>query len=317
MRTIPLALKGHLEGGRTSLCFLVKMRLKDGTLLSFTTLDEAVTYTDGPDGPITYSPDNGVTPSEQVWSGSMSVDTADMTGAIRDTGITEQQIRSGIFNHARFWIYRVNYMDLSQGHYIWASGATGETKFDENRWTVELRSKTQQLKQPISESYELTCTVEYGSPPCGKEFEWFDATVETVDGLEPDRVFTVIGDSSWPGDERFVQGVMRVVSGDNTGAEVEVEVQTVDSSGNSIELLLPLPYPLEPGDEVQFRIDCNKQARDAVGGCKSPLRWGPEWVLHHRGFPDIPIADSVSLQFPGGQIRGAPGGGTVPSTETQ
>src|SRR5690606_20046033 len=72
MRTIPLALKGHLEGGRTSLCFLVKMRLKDGTLLSFTTLDEAVTYTDGPDGPITYSPDNGVTPSEQVWSGSMS-----------------------------------------------------------------------------------------------------------------------------------------------------------------------------------------------------------------------------------------------------
>jgi hypothetical protein len=64
MRTIPIALEGHLASERTSLCFLVKLRCKDGTLLAFTTLDAPITYTDGPDGPIQYLPNNGVIPSE-------------------------------------------------------------------------------------------------------------------------------------------------------------------------------------------------------------------------------------------------------------
>jgi uncharacterized phage protein (TIGR02218 family) len=124
-----------------------------------------------------------------VWSASLAVDTAEATGVVTDTGITEQQIRAGLFDHARFWVYRVNYLDLSQGHYIWASGSTGETKFTENSFSVEMRSKSQQMKQPISEMYTLTCTVAYGSPPCGKTFDWFDATVDTVDADEPDRIF--------------------------------------------------------------------------------------------------------------------------------
>lgn len=314
MRTIPIQLAASLATGRTSLCYLTKMRLKDGTTLAFTTLDAPLTYTDGPDGPILYSPIRSMEMSQQAMSASLAVDNLIGRGLIQADGITEQQIRAGIFDHARFWIYKVNFLDLSDGHYIWASGRTGETTFSENGFQVELRSKTQQLKQPISEAYELTCTVEYGSPPCGKEFEWFDAEVDSVDPSEPDRVFTVIGGTDWPGDTRFIQGVMRVTSGDNEGAEIEVEAQTVTSNGDEIELLLPLPYALSPGDQLQFRIDCNKQARDEVGGCLSPLRWGADWVVHHRGFPDIPVADSVSLQFPGAQTNGAPGSGTVPST---
>jgi uncharacterized phage protein (TIGR02218 family) len=307
MRNIPIALAAHLESGRTSLCFLVKIRCKDGTLLAFTTLDAALTYTDGPDGPIEYLPDNGVTPSEQVWSASLSVDTAEAVGVVTPDGITEQRIRSGVFDHARFWIYRVNYLDLSQGHYIWASGTTGETKFTENRFSVELRSKSQQLKQPISESYTLTCPVAYGSAACGKTLEWFDAAVATVDTEEPDRIFTVTGDSEWPGGDQFKFGVAKVITGDNAGAEVEVELHDDDS----IELLLPLPYALAEDDELQFRIDCNKEARDTDFGCKSELRWGAEWPLHHRGFPDIPIADQGSLLAPGAQTPSVPGSGTV------
>lgn len=311
MRTIPVALAASLSSGRTSLCMLTKMRLKDGTTIAFTTLDATLTYTDGPDGPITYSPLNSLAMSEQVNSASMAVDNLIASGLIQIGGITEQQIRAGIFNHARFWIYRVNYLDLTQGHYIWASGSTGETKFSENGFQVELRAKTQQLKQPISESYTLTCPVEYGSPACGKTFEWFDATVDAVDGAEPDRVFTVIGDSSWPGGQKFRYGVVRVVTGDNAGAEIEVE----SHDGNDIELLLPMPYAFTPGDEIQIRIDCNKEARDIVYGCKSPDRWGDQWPLHHRGFPDIPVADAASLQFPGAQQRSGTGSGTIPSAQ--
>lgn len=313
MRSIPIALAASFASGRTSLCLLTKMRLKDGTILAFTTLDAPLIYTDGPDGPILYSPLRSMAMSELVNSASLAVDNLIASGLIQPTGITEAQIRAGIFSHARFWIYKVNFLDLSQGHFIWASGTTGETQFSKNGFSVELRAKTQQLKQPISETYTLTCPVEFGSPPCGKELEWFDATVETVDGAEPDRVFTVNGDSSWPGGETFRYGVVRILSGNNEGAELEVERH----EGDEIDLLLPLPYALAPSDELEIRIDCNKQARDEVYGCKAPNRWGPDWPDHFRGFPDIPVADAASLQFPGGQTRGAPGSGTIPVTEAE
>ncbi len=303
MRTIPATLLSHYATGRTSVCHLLKVKCKDGTILAFTTLDAPVTFTDGPDGPITYSPSNGIRPSEQVWAADLSVDAAEVTGWVQDTGITEQQIRAGIFNFARWWLYEVDYLDLSAGYVLKGSGTTGETKFGEESWSVELRSKTQQLKQPMVDMQTLTCRVEYGSAPCGKTFEWASTSVDTVDSTEPDRIFTLEPNSSLLDAPAYRFGVVKVTSGDNAGAEVEVELHEEDSGGIRIELLLPLPYQLEPGDTLDIRIDCNKEARDEVHGCKSPLRWGADWTRHHRGFPDIPLADATSLQVPGAQIR--------------
>jgi uncharacterized phage protein (TIGR02218 family) len=310
VRTIAAQLLSHYATGRTSVCMLVKVKCKDGTIIAFTTLDAAVTFTDGPDGPITYSPTNGVTPSEMVQVGDLSVDTAEATGWISDSGITEQQIRSGIFNFARWWIFEVNYLDLSDGYVLKGSGTTGETRFSDKAWTVELRAKKQQLKQPMVDMYKLPCRVKYGSAACGKTFEWAGTSVESVDADEPDRIFYAEPNSSLLDAPAYNYGVVRVTSGDNAGAEVEVELHSEDSNGIRIELLLPLPYPLAPADTLDIRIDCNKLARDADGGCLSPLRWGADWVRHHRGFPDIPTADGASLQVPGAQTPFQPGTGS-------
>lgn len=279
---------------------LVKVKCKDGTILAFTTLDAPVTFTDGPDGPIDYMPTNGMRPSEQVWVGDLSVDTAEATGWITDSGITEQQIRAGIFNFARWWVYEVNYLDLDAGYTLKGSGTTGETRFSDKSWTVELRSKTQQLKQPIVDLQTLTCRVAYGSAACGKSLEWSNSTVDTVDAGEPDRIFTMEADSSLLDSPAYELGVVKITSGDNAGAEVEVELH----HNLNIELLLPLPYPLAPGDTLNIRIDCNKVARDTVHGCKSPLRWGSDWGRHHRGYPDIPVGDGGSSQIPGADLPG-------------
>jgi uncharacterized phage protein (TIGR02218 family) len=303
---------GHFASGVTSTAKLVKAVLRDGSFLTWTTADHSITYTDGPDGPLTYNPAVGATPSAFDQSASLSVDNAILSGMITIGEITEQQIRAGIFDGARFWIYEVNYLDLTMGHYIWSAGRFGKTKFSNNGFKVELRSKTQNLKQPIAEMSLLICPVPYGSPACGKEFEWFTAEIDMMSSEEPDRVFTLLPDSNWPDDNRFNRtGVVHVLTGDNAGAEVEVELQ----DGLDIELLLIMPYPFQTGDQFEIRIDCNKEARDEVGGCKSLLRWSDEWIFHHRGFPDIPVADQDSLRFPGAQAPSVPGTGTVNVTE--
>jgi hypothetical protein len=123
----------------------------------------------------------------------------------------------------------------------------------------------------------------------------------------------VQGASGWPGGNRFKFGVAHVLTGDNAGAELEVEMH----DGDDLELLLGLPYPLAQGDEIEVRIDCNKEARDIEYGCKSPLRWGDQWGLHHRGFPDIPVADQGSLMAPGAQTPSVPGEGSVTSMDAE
>lgn len=309
MRNVPIALAGHYATGRTSLCLLTKVKCKDGTILAFTTLDAELTYDDGSgDGPLLYDPGNSFTPSEQVWVADLSVDQAEATGWIRDSGISEERIRAGLFDFAKFWVYQVNFMDLSQGHVLKQSGTTGETKFGSNSWSVEFRSKTQQLKQPLSDLYSLTCTVPFGSPPCGKTFDWDEATVTAVDPDEPDRIFEVATGSGWAGDGAYTLGVIRVTSGANAGAQMEVETHTQDSSGVAlIALLLPLPYPIEMGDELEFREDCSKVWDDADHGCLH--HWGNERALHFRGQPHIPVEDANSLQIPQAQTPRVPGTG--------
>jgi uncharacterized phage protein (TIGR02218 family) len=309
-RTIPIDLMEHYATGVTSVTKLAKMRFRDGTLRGFSMADHTIRYTDGPDGEIVYPYFEGVDISAFDQSASLSVDNAILSGIIATGGITEQQIRAGIFNGARYWVYELNYLDLAAGHYIWSSGKCGKTRFDGTAFHVEMRSKTQQLKQPISELYLLTCPIGYGTPPCGKDLEWFSAEVATVSPVEPDRIVTVTGDSTWPDGEQFRGGVLRVLTGDNAGAMVEIEVH----EDGYLEFLLPLAYPMAIGDGMEVRIDCNKQARDEVYGCKSPLRWGDAWIDHHRGFPDIPVADQDSLRMPGAQAPSVPGTGTVTET---
>lgn len=306
MRSIPIQLADHYSSRVTSLTRLFKMRFKNGAFLTFTSADHNITYTDGPDGPLTYPFMRPGTLSAIDWSASLGVDNAVMSGIV-NAGLTEQEIRAGILSYAKFWVFEVNYLDLSQGHRIVASGYTGETTFGDGSFQVEMRSKTQLLKQPIHESYEKTCTVAYGSPPCGKDLEWTPGVVDSVDPTETDRIFTVSPDTNWPAEDIYTGGVIRFTSGMNAGAEVDIETQ----DGAEIELMLPLPYVIQAGDEFEIRIDCNKEARDDVYGCRSELRWGDDWIYHHRGFPDIPTAAASALLSPGAQVMGQ-GGGTIP-----
>jgi uncharacterized phage protein (TIGR02218 family) len=216
LKTIPIALQSHLDGDATTLCQLTRIETKDGTVYGFTDLDMDVVYDDG-DGSVTYSSENGFTPSRVQASADLAVDNAELAGLVMDAGITEPQIRAGLFDYARVKVYRVNYMDLTQGHEVIASGTAGETIFSNNGWRTEFRSLTQQLKQPISKLYSLTCRVPFGSAKCGKAFTWVSGTVTAV-GANTKRQFT--DTALTQADGYFDMGVVEWLTGNNAGAQM-------------------------------------------------------------------------------------------------
>jgi uncharacterized phage protein (TIGR02218 family) len=286
VRNIPIALAADLSSDATTLCLLTKVIFKDGSRMGFTNLDSELTYNDGTDT-LSYPPMNGFTPAQFELTADLTVDNTELVGWVVDTGITEAQIRSGIFDFAKLIVYQINYLEPSHGHILQLAGTAGETVFTENGWKVEFRSKTQQLKQPVNEVYSLTCRAKFGDARCGKPLVWVSGDVTSV-GAESDRIFsdtTIVED-----DHHYDFGVVRFTSGNNTGFEVEVESQI----GNEITLLFPAPFPIQVADEYEIRLDCTYE----FSYCKDVHNN----VQRFRGEHLIPVSDAGSDQIPGAQM---------------
>lgn len=306
MKQIPIALQAHYDGPSTTTCLLLRILTKSGDLLGFTNLDVDVTYnpatvdphSTGDDwGSAVHRADNGFTPERLQATADMSVDNTDLQGWVSVSGITENQIRAGLFDYAQVRAYRVNYMDLTQGHELVMSGTCGETVFSRSGWKTEFRSLIQQLKQPMAQLYSLTCTAQFGDARCGKALVWAGPyTVTSVDGLEPDRIFTATAMAE--ADGFYEPGVVEWVTGDNAGAQMEVDENTSDE----VTLSLPMPSVVTVGDTFRIRQDCNKRDRErngVSGDCKDKHNN----LVNFRGQPDIPIADGGTLMVPGAHIR--------------
>jgi len=253
VKSIHATLLTHLALPVTSTCLLVKVECVgtyDGTVLGFTNLDIDVDYDDG-DGNVTYESDNGFTPRKLAQTSGSGVDDSALDGVIGN-GITEAMIRSGLFDSAKVTVYRVNYNDLTSGrHEIVAYGKAGQTQYSELGWQTEFRSLSQLLKQPIGELYSLTCRAQFGDTRCGKAFSWTSGTVTSV-GSETDREFNDTSIVSANG--HYNSGVVEWLTGNNAGAEMDVDVYTV----GAFALLLPMAYPIVIGDTYRVRRDCTK-----------------------------------------------------------
>lgn len=295
MKTISAPFQAHLDGNATTWCFLLRVECTGafaGTILGSTTLDESLEYDDG-NGLLTYSASNSFSVDRLQTTGDLSVDNTELHGWVGDQ-VTEQQINAGIFNNANVAIYRVNYMDLTQGHEYWAGGKFGRTIYTRNRWQTEYRSLIQVLREPKSDLYTKICPEIFGSPRCGKTFTWVPYSVTAIDGSEPDRVITA--SAMTEGDDYYERGVLRVLTGQNAGAEMEVR----SNASGVVVLALGLPYPMAVDDTFEIRKDCSKEWDDAENGCL--FHWGDDRWAHFRGQPDIPTADGGASMIPGAQI---------------
>lgn len=322
-RYIPPLLKAHLKGDATTTTVLVRFDPVSDEHPSYgaTILDRDVVYDDGYSevrylAPIAMQPPSLMT---DAFLGA-GLDETEHLLPEYDFPISEQDIRAGAYDFAKYTAYLVNYEDLSMGHVTLRSGSIGRVtiRSDGLSFVSELRSLAAQLKQSVCEKDSLTCRAIFGSQPIGStipgpQVRWgwcgFPAETLLVGGsvvavsLEPNTRFRV---------GPFVEsggalnpGIIKFLSGRNTGRTIEI---TDNDAAGWISVAYDLPYPVEVGDEVEYRVDCNKHARDNAKGCRK--HFTAEWVLHFRGEPDIPIGDEGSMSMPGAGLGPGDGGTT-------
>jgi len=330
-RAIPIQLLSHLQQPVTTTCYLLRIEpVTPGyDTYGVTSLDRALRYDDG-DGELRYSASIGVQPSALQGGASLGVDNADATSlnAEFDVPIAEEDIRAGVYDFARFRLYLVNYEDLSMGHVTLREGTIGRVTIDADglSFVHVLRGLVAELKQSICEKDSLSCRATFGSQRAGSStpgpIERFpcevDATAVLVSGtvtsvaLENTLEFTVSGFTM--DDDELNPGMVCWQTGRNAGLAHEIDTNT---PAGVITLAHEAPWPIQVGDTLQYRVDCNKQARDTVKGCKASIRWGAQWVRHFRGEPDIPIGDAGAMETPGASSAPGSGGATYMPFESE
>jgi uncharacterized phage protein (TIGR02218 family) len=331
-RNIPIQIQENLESGASTTTMLMRIDPIGADSFGASLTNQSLVYDDGT-GELEYSAYVGMQPQSLLYTNDLSIDNSQMQGLLPEYEfpISEEDIQAGVYDFARFTLYLVNYNDLTPGsHVVLDYGRLGQMRtLDGLSFWEELRGLSQQLKQTICARDSITCRARLGSQPigtgggvyeereyCGIDLStyWEDGTVLAA-GAESNYSFTttapLVQDSGIDIDDYYAPGMVRWLTGRNTGKEQEIESNT----SNSISLAFRTPFTIQAGDTFQYRRDCNKHARHSIKGC--PSHWGAQWVMHFRGEPDIPIGDAIANTVPGGTTSNSGGGVSNPPEDVE
>ncbi len=279
MKEIDAALTAHLAGALTTLATLVKITRRDGGIVAFTDHDDDVSM----DG-VTYKADGSFSANALTQQANMKVKDFDIVGLLDSALIGEDDMKAGLFDHARIDVFIVNWADASQGAVQVRRGWLGEVAMRGGQYVASLRGLHDLLTRRVGETFTPECRFDCGDVRCG-----VNLVALTVSGVVSSvidaRTFTDVtrGEES----AYFQDATLTWTSGDNAGASVEVAAWDGDS--RTFTLWLPMPAPMKVGDAYQVAAGCDKR----YATCRTRFGNG----VNYGGFPSLPGVGKV-LDYP-------------------
>jgi uncharacterized phage protein (TIGR02218 family) len=217
----------------------------------------------------------------------------------------DAELRSGLFDYAEMWTFKINWADPSttSGIAKLAYGRLGEVEIRDNQARIELRSLTQLLSVPIGRIYTPECNASLGDVRCTIATT---STVYTRSGtvsasITDNRSFIISGDAAGQINDFYNYGKITFTSGANNGIVIQVEDYT---TADVVTLYEPAPFALSTGVTFSAVAGCDRR----FASCKDRFSNKDNF----RGFPHIPGMDKA-LTVPNNQ-KWATGSSYIPTT---
>jgi len=289
MRTIPSALQIKLDAGVTTLARCWRLTRADGVVRGFTDHDEDIIL----DG-TTCLAGAGLTSSEATQRLGLSVDGAEISGALADDSLTEADLAAGRYDAASIEVWLVDWSEPDL-KVLLARGVLGEVRREGAAFSAEFRSLAHRLNEESGRLYTATCSADLGDARCTLDLTDSayrgEGTVVSLDGTSTLRASGLeTFEDGW-----FTAGRLAWTSGANASLAVEVKRHRIDGDDVIIELWQTMPEALAPGDAFTVTAGCDKR----LATCRERF----DNVLNFRGFPQIPGNDFV-ISYP---VAGQPG----------
>jgi len=288
MRTIPSALQTKLDSGVTTLCRCWIVTRRDGVVQGFTDHDEDVVL-----GTTTCRAGTGLTGSEVSQKHGLAVDSSELSGALNDDTLNEDDLAAGLYDAAAVELRLVDWSEPSLNVLI-AKGTLGEVRRDGTAFVAEVRGLSQALGEESGRLYTSSCGADLGDGKCKVDLS--SPTYRgagSVVAVTATSSFTASGldtyATGW-----FTAGKLTFTGGANAGQSVEVKAHR-NHAGVRIVLWQAMPHPIAAGDTFTVTAGCDKR----FATCHDRFNN----IVNFRGFPHIPGNDFV-MRYP---VAGEPG----------
>jgi uncharacterized phage protein (TIGR02218 family) len=289
MRPIPPLLQAKLDSGVTTLAHAWKLTRRDGVVMGFTDHDRDLVV----DG-VTCRACTGFTSSEATSRFDLSVDGAEISGALADDALTDADLAAGRYDAARIETWLVDWSEPSL-KLLTARGTLGEVKREGQAFAAELRGLADLLSQESGRLYTAKCGADLGDARCkvdlGNPALHGSGAITVVDGTS---IFVCSGLAAFA-DALFSAGRLTWTSGANAGLSIEIKQHRQISGHAQLTLWQAMSEPIAVGDAFTVTAGCDK----SFATCRNRFANTDNF----RGFPQIPGNDFL-LATP---VQGAPG----------
>jgi uncharacterized phage protein (TIGR02218 family) len=231
--------------------------------------------------------------SEATQKLGLAVDTSEMSGALSDDTLNEDDLAAGRYDAAGVEIWLTDWSEPSL-RVLLAKGTLGEVSREGLAFTAEVRGLSDRLAEDSGRLYTATCSADLGDARCKIALgdPAFTGTGAVV-AVSATSTFTASGldgfDDGW-----FTGGKLTFTSGANAGLAMEVKSHGKGSTV-TLELWQAMPQLIGAGDSFTVTAGCDKR----FATCHDKF----DNVVNFRGFPHIPGNDFV-VSYP---VEGEPG----------
>lgn len=243
----------------------------DGVALGFTSHDRDLSF-----GNMRHRAAPGMLPSAIRRTSDLSLDSAEVEGALSHDAIDENDLAVGLFDGARIVFGAVNWETLE--HEPLYSGTLGEVRRGEGGFSADLRSAKTLLEKDLVPRTSPTCRAEFCGPQCGLSAARFTRR-STVEAIDADRNTVSVSGIGGPD---FLDGQLRLLGGPQTGMTFGI----VHAAGPELVLDRPIASANLPGTGVIVREGCDHTFATCAGRFAN--------AVNFRGEPFLPGNDLLA-----------------------
>lgn len=278
MRTLNSSLQARLDAGTTSLCHVLTITRKDGTILRFTDRDVDLTISSN-----VYTASNSLQVSAITTTANNGIQSTNCGVIFDSTGITEEDAIRGLYDNARVVFGIADWAYPSYGIITLLTGTLSTFEVtDKLKGSFECRGILTTADARIGEYYSPNCRADLGDARCGVDLAAITTTGTVTSAPTANRVVAELVDN--PTDGYYSFGVLTWTSGDNDGFSIEITNQyAVSGTEDMLYMSLAMPYDVQVGDTFELVPGCDKRLTTCITKFSN--------AANFRGEPYAPLND--------------------------
>ena len=223
-----------------------------------------------------YKTDYGYQPTAFTASAAFSPSAIDIDGICAVGGVTRDQLSSGVFDNARVYIFKCNFLAPVEDYEPIAAGFFGKTTLEDSRYRIEGMGLVDALNQSFGPVYQASCIHTPWDAGCGLNPAPVTGTITAVTSS-----FVVRDAARGEAADHFTAGWIRFASGNNAGLKA-LEIKSYAADG-TVETFDPFYYPPLAGDVYEMRKGCLRREADCQANGN---------IINFLGFTRIPTGST-------------------------